>query len=674
MGALKVPVGSAERHSKGDLGRRPNPSGRTRKLVNLDALITHLAHLDHNAAMTLVEQARADGASVETVVTTLLAPALAEIGRQWAAAEIGAAEALAASAIARQALPRSPAPHLSIPTEHGVAVCCPPGEHHEIPAEMVTELLRAEGCPAQHLGAGINPRHLPGYLNRQRPAALIISCTTPCGLPGAARSIEVAHAYGVPVIVGGAAFGRDALLALRLGAAAWAPSARQVPAIVESWLSRPVALPSPRPLTEEYLMFEAGLAEIRTGVVQSLRRADTPDGPGGVADTQDRLDLLLRHLGAALLVDDGRLFLDFLSWRSEYYAHRETGPERLANTLSAVLSALPAEFGRARRFVDEGRQHVGWLARVGTPGADEGSSTVAAANHAGAGAGAVAHAGTANVRSLSEAAARTASARPASAAEQRGRVFADLLYVAATTCHAPYALISVSQGENRWSTLGHGVERRDLLSDDRLFNFVARANDAVEVADLAAHPQLGAGPLARGPLGIRFVYGMPLRTRQSALLGVLCVLDRRPRELTPRERQALTAVARQVAGQLALWRRAGAAGPSGVGPAAPSGGAVSGAAGVLSALGGEPASDVPQPPAAPGERHLLRLERDGSDELLRSHEVAVLFDVTDRTVINWAAAGKLPSIRTAGGHLRFRGEDVLALLAGRPADGRTALG
>jgi excisionase family DNA binding protein len=52
-------------------------------------------------------------------------------------------------------------------------------------------------------------------------------------------------------------------------------------------------------------------------------------------------------------------------------------------------------------------------------------------------------------------------------------------------------------------------------------------------------------------------------------------------------------------------------------------------------------------------------------QLLRSHEVAVLFDVTERTVINWAAAGKLPSLRTIGGHLRFRSEDVHKLLAGR---------
>ncbi len=52
--------------------------------------------------------------------------------------------------------------------------------------------------------------------------------------------------------------------------------------------------------------------------------------------------------------------------------------------------------------------------------------------------------------------------------------------------------------------------------------------------------------------------------------------------------------------------------------------------------------------------------------LLRSQEVAEIFDVTERTVINWAAAGKLPSLRTIGGHLRFRREDVLRLLA--PAD------
>jgi hypothetical protein len=44
--------------------------------------------------------------------------------------------------------------------------------------------------------------------------------------------------------------------------------------------------------------------------------------------------------------------------------------------------------------------------------------------------------------------------------------------------------------------------------------------------------------------------------------------------------------------------------------------------------------------------------------------VAVIFDVTERTVINGAAGGKLPSLRTIGGHLRFGRDGVMRLLAG----------
>jgi excisionase family DNA binding protein len=49
--------------------------------------------------------------------------------------------------------------------------------------------------------------------------------------------------------------------------------------------------------------------------------------------------------------------------------------------------------------------------------------------------------------------------------------------------------------------------------------------------------------------------------------------------------------------------------------------------------------------------------------LLTPGEVATLFRVDPKTVTRWAKAGKLDSIRTPGGHRRFRDEDVRALLA-----------
>jgi excisionase family DNA binding protein len=54
----------------------------------------------------------------------------------------------------------------------------------------------------------------------------------------------------------------------------------------------------------------------------------------------------------------------------------------------------------------------------------------------------------------------------------------------------------------------------------------------------------------------------------------------------------------------------------------------------------------------------------GRDRLLTPGEVAALFRVDPKTVTRWAAAGRIGSIRTPGGHRRFRESEVRALLTG----------
>lgn len=51
-----------------------------------------------------------------------------------------------------------------------------------------------------------------------------------------------------------------------------------------------------------------------------------------------------------------------------------------------------------------------------------------------------------------------------------------------------------------------------------------------------------------------------------------------------------------------------------------------------------------------------------SEHLLTPAEVAALFRVDPKTVTRWAKAGKLSSIRTLGGHRRYRASEVQALL------------
>jgi excisionase family DNA binding protein len=56
-----------------------------------------------------------------------------------------------------------------------------------------------------------------------------------------------------------------------------------------------------------------------------------------------------------------------------------------------------------------------------------------------------------------------------------------------------------------------------------------------------------------------------------------------------------------------------------------------------------------------------------AEPLLTPSEVAAMFRVDPKTVTRWAKAGKLTSIRTLGGHRRYREAEVRALLAGIPA-------
>ncbi|MCU4183796.1 helix-turn-helix domain-containing protein [Acidiferrimicrobium sp. IK] len=145
-------------------------------------------------------------------------------------------------------------------------------------------------------------------------------------------------------------------------------------------------------------------------------------------------------------------------------------------------------------------------------------------------------------------------------------------------------------------------------------------------------------------MSLRWAYGIALRDQDGAVIAVFSLVDRWLRQVTRREQRALTAAARQLTVQLLQVRRPA---PAAAPPAAPTGWS-----------GVRPL----ERPAGGGRRNLSL--PDGQ-QLLRSHEVAVLFDVTERTVINWAAAGKLPSLRTIGGHLRFRSEDVYSLLSSR---------
>jgi len=61
--------------------------------------------------------------------------------------------------------------------------------------------------------------------------------------------------------------------------------------------------------------------------------------------------------------------------------------------------------------------------------------------------------------------------------------------------------------------------------------------------------------------------------------------------------------------------------------------------------------------------HTMNVE---AEPLLTPAEVASLFRVDPKTVTRWARSGKLSSIKTLGGHRRYRESEVRVLLGTVP--------
>ncbi len=62
------------------------------------------------------------------------------------------------------------------------------------------------------------------------------------------------------------------------------------------------------------------------------------------------------------------------------------------------------------------------------------------------------------------------------------------------------------------------------------------------------------------------------------------------------------------------------------------------------------------------QSNFASLSAGNQEKLLTPAEVASLFRVDPKTVTRWAKAGKLTSIRTLGGHRRYKASEVKLLL------------
>ncbi|MEV7376674.1 cobalamin-dependent protein [Streptomyces sp. NPDC090301] len=346
-----------------NVSTRPSP---LRQLA--DDLWNAVSAGEEHSATELVRGALDEGTDPESVLLDVIAAVQGKVGEEWAANRFSVAQEHAATAINERVI-TSLGEHPSartIVTRGRITVACVDGEWHALPARLLAEVLKLRGWRVDYLGAQLPTPHLIAHLHTIGADAVALSSSVATRLPAAHAAIAACQAIGVPVLVGGAAFGQAGQYAKLLGADVWAPDARGA----ADHLARG-PLPRPRPdhqqgddlphlADQEYTLVTRNSDSLVRAVFAGLHSALPAMRRYSELQrerTAQDLASIVEFLATALYLDDEELFVDFIRWTAHVLTSRGVPAQSLPPALRLLVLELQ-DFPRATRILRTAAQAV----------------------------------------------------------------------------------------------------------------------------------------------------------------------------------------------------------------------------------------------------------------------------------------------------------------------------
>lgn len=340
----------------------PQSLGPDQSRVQVQTYLDHAVLDNRRPAVQLALDLLDSRVSREQIVAELLAAAQREVGELWYRNELTAADEHLASGVAAAALGALSSEAGFSALDGHTVVTCAEGDWHSLAAQMVGDSLQAYGQRVTVLGASTPAEVVSEFLARTGADSLAISCSLPIFFPGAVALVDAAHRQGIPVIVGGRAFGRDARRAVHLGADAWAATAGEAATILAGWRSVAPAVnrePTPlHPVARDLFGRAYALGAVAfDGLATHFPTMNTYDAPQ-LARTREDLVFIVQFLAAAILASDDSIFTEFTDWLQALLGHRGVPPHALIAGLDALHPVIDAIDAPAAQLLRLGRQDL----------------------------------------------------------------------------------------------------------------------------------------------------------------------------------------------------------------------------------------------------------------------------------------------------------------------------
>lgn len=127
--------------------------------------------------------------------------------------------------------------------------------------------------------------------------------------------------------------------------------------------------------------------------------------------------------------------------------------------------------------------------------------------------------------------------------------------LASIICEVPISTITLIDEERQWFKSKIGLEDRETERDISFCQYAILDTQLLTVNDAHADERFKNNPLVVGDPHIRFYAGYPLIDPNGFALGTICVIDRKPRQLSEKQEEALKILSEEIMSLIIERRR-----------------------------------------------------------------------------------------------------------------------
>jgi diguanylate cyclase (GGDEF)-like protein len=124
--------------------------------------------------------------------------------------------------------------------------------------------------------------------------------------------------------------------------------------------------------------------------------------------------------------------------------------------------------------------------------------------------------------------------------------------IAAELLQTPISLVTLIDSTRQWFKAKHGLDAVETARSDAFCNHAIEGHDVMVVENALDDQRFAGNPYVTASPNIRFYAGAPLRNKEGYNLGTLCVIDQKPRHISPQQQHILEDLAAIVVDELEL--------------------------------------------------------------------------------------------------------------------------